>query len=139
MHQVRDAFSTTIPARKDPWRRKPILDFQGSARLGCFSGRSLAASYSPADSPYLKKWVRNPLQDSAPFRRFDLFGRWMRRRELRHAQRDNNRVVRQFEWGAEFIADHVNGDDPRLIFREHTTRVMAYSENFYELPVISDY
>jgi len=68
-----------------------------------------------------------------------LFGRWMRRRELRHAQRDNNRVVRPFEWGAEFIADHVNGDDPRLIFREHTNRVMAHSENFYELPIISDY
>jgi len=63
----------------------------------------------------------------------------MRRRELRHAQRDNNRVVRPFEWGAEFIADHVNGDDPRLIFRKHTARVMAHSENFYELPIIFDY
>ena len=63
----------------------------------------------------------------------------MRRRELRHAQRDNNRIVRPFEWGAEFITEHVNGDDPRLIFREHAARVMTGSEEFYGLPVICDY
>jgi hypothetical protein len=63
----------------------------------------------------------------------------MRGRELKHAQRDNNRIVRPFGWGSEFIADHVNGDDPRRIFAEHTARVMARSEDFYALPDISDY
>ena len=69
----------------------------------------------------------------------DLFGRWMRAREIRHAKRDNNRVVRPFAWGAEFIAASVNGDDPHAIFAEHSARVMACSEDFYSLSEISDY
>jgi len=63
----------------------------------------------------------------------------MRRRELRHAQRDNNRIARPFGWGVEFITQDVNGDDPRLVFSEHSARVMAGSEDFYELPAICDY
>src|SRR3989441_12317432 len=72
-------------------------------------------------------------------RSFDLFGRWMRAREIAHTKRDDNRVVRPFAWGAEFIREHANGDDPRVIFGEHTERVMARSEDFYALPEISDW
>ena len=61
----------------------------------------------------------------------------MRAREIAHTKRDDNRVVRPFAWGAEFISDHVNGDDPRTIFREHTRRVMADSETFYVSPEIN--
>jgi len=68
-----------------------------------------------------------------------LFGKWMRAREIRHSRRDNNRIIRPFHWGLEFIGDHVNGDDPRLIFSGHTKRVMARSEEFYALPEIPDY
>src|ERR1043166_9384745 len=63
----------------------------------------------------------------------------MRSREIEHSRRDNNRIVRPFEWGLEFIIEHVNGDDPRLLFRQHTDRVMSSSEDFYALHEILDY
>ncbi|HWS99181.1 MAG TPA: hypothetical protein VN256_02840 [Pyrinomonadaceae bacterium] len=65
--------------------------------------------------------------------------RWMHARELWHARRDTNRIVRPFEWGAEFIREHVNGDDPRHLFRQHTAEVMRRSEEFYGLPPVTDY
>ena len=39
----------------------------------------------------------------------------MHAREHAHHKRDNNRMVRPFEWGLEYISDHVNGDDPRHV------------------------
>jgi len=70
---------------------------------------------------------------------FDLFGKWMRAREIAHTKRDDNRVVRPFQWGLEFISDHVNGDDPRSVFREYTKRAMGRSEEFYSIPRIDDW
>jgi hypothetical protein len=63
----------------------------------------------------------------------------MRAREIAHTKKDDNRIVRPFAWGLEFISDHVNGDDPRKVFREHARRAMADSDRFYSLPPISDY
>ena len=63
----------------------------------------------------------------------------MHRRERWYHQRDNNRLVRPFQWGLEYIVDHVNGDDPRKLFHQHTARVMSASEEFYALPPITDY
>ena len=63
----------------------------------------------------------------------------MRARELKHARRDNNRIVRPFEWGLEFVNQYANGDDPRAVFNEHTARAMDCSEEFYALPAISDF
>ncbi len=68
-----------------------------------------------------------------------MLGRFIRGQERRRATRDTNRVVRPFEWGAEFVTDHLNGDDPRHIFERHTRDVMRSSEDFYALPLISDY
>lgn len=68
-----------------------------------------------------------------------MFGRWMHAREIAHTKRDDNRVVRPFAWGVEFISDHVNGDDPRSVFSEHTSRAMASSEDFFALPPINDW
>lgn len=68
-----------------------------------------------------------------------MFGRWMRAREIKHSQRDNNRIVRPFAWGTEFITERVNGGDPRVVFGAHAERVMAGSEDFYALSEISDY
>src|SRR5690349_19385980 len=64
---------------------------------------------------------------------------YMYRRERWYHQRDNNRIVRPFEWGLPYIVDHVNGDDPRELFRNHTQRVMTASEDFYALSPVSDY
>ena len=63
----------------------------------------------------------------------------MRAREIAHTKRDDNRVVRPFAWGLEFITDHVNGDDPRNVLREYSARAMARSEEFYALPEITDW
>src|ERR1043165_4365359 len=69
----------------------------------------------------------------------DLFGNWMRAREVAHTKRDNNRIVRPFAWGLEHVVDHVNGDDPRVVLSEYSARTMAASEKFYELPKIPDF
>jgi dienelactone hydrolase len=68
-----------------------------------------------------------------------LLGRWMHERERHHSQRDKNRLVRPFEWGAEFIREHANGDDPRRIFEEHSREVLSRSEEFYLLPEVEDF
>jgi hypothetical protein len=63
----------------------------------------------------------------------------MHAKERRYHARDNNRVVRPFEWGLSFVTDHVNGDDPREVLRRHTELAMQASEDFYALPEISDF
>jgi dienelactone hydrolase len=63
----------------------------------------------------------------------------MHAREIWHSQRDNNRVVRPFEWGLSSILDHVNGDEPAAVLRAHTERVMRTSDDFYAVPTISDF
>lgn len=68
-----------------------------------------------------------------------MLGRFIRARERRHAARDTNRVVRPFEWGAEFVAEHANGDDPRRVFARHTREALARSDLFFALPDITDY
>lgn len=68
-----------------------------------------------------------------------MLARWIKARERRHSERDRNRVVRPFEWGAEFIREHVNGDDPRLIFSEHAKEVLGRSDEFYCLPEVGDF
>jgi dienelactone hydrolase len=68
-----------------------------------------------------------------------LWKNYMYRRERWYHQRDNNRLVRPLEWGLSYIVDHVNGDDPRELFRKHTERVMQSSDDFYSLPEITDY
>ena len=63
----------------------------------------------------------------------------MHAREHAHHKRDNNRLVRPFEWGLEYISDHVNGDDPRHVLRQYAAGAMAHSEEFYALPEINDF
>jgi dienelactone hydrolase len=63
----------------------------------------------------------------------------MHARERAHHERDNNRLVRPFEWGLSYISDHVNGDDPRKVLRNHTAQAMMSSDDFYALPEIPDF
>src|SRR6266566_7883890 len=60
----------------------------------------------------------------------------MRAREIAHTKKDNNRVMRPFAWGLEFISNHVNGCDPRSVFRQHTRQAMERSDRFYAQPEI---
>lgn len=64
---------------------------------------------------------------------------FMHAREHAHHKRDNNRLVRPFEWGLEYISDHVNGDDPRHLLQQYAAGAMAHSEEFYALPEINDF
>ena len=63
----------------------------------------------------------------------------MHRRERWYYQRDNNRLVRPFEWGMPFVTEHVNGDEPKEFFRRFSRQAMDQSEEFYALPEIRDY
>jgi len=63
----------------------------------------------------------------------------MHARERAHHERDNNRLVRPFDWGLSYVSDHVNGDDPRSVLRNHTAQAMMRSDDFYALPEISDF
>ena len=74
-----------------------------------------------------------------------MFKRYMHNRERHYAMLNDNRVVRDFEWGTEFVEENPNGengendDDPRRIFREHTKKVLADSDEFFFAPEIKDY
>ncbi|MBD0373432.1 MAG: alpha/beta hydrolase [Pyrinomonadaceae bacterium] len=68
-----------------------------------------------------------------------MLGRLIHARERHYSQRDRNRVVRPFEWGTEFIREHVNGDDPRAIFEQHAEEGLSHSEDFYFPPDIKDF
>ncbi len=63
----------------------------------------------------------------------------MHGREHAAHERDNNRLVRPFEWGLEFILDHVNGDDPRSVLRRYSADAMNHSQDFFALPPITDF
>ena len=68
--------------------------------------------------------------------------RFYHNRERHYAMLNDNRVVREFEWGTGFVnpnADGANGNDPRQIFREYTKSVLANSDEFFFSPEITDY
>lgn len=64
---------------------------------------------------------------------------YMHNREREHAMRDNNRVVREFGWGMEFVGGAANGADPHEFFREFSKNSIAQSDEFFCSPEISDY
>jgi hypothetical protein len=68
-----------------------------------------------------------------------LLGSIIRAQERRHATRDTNRVVRPFAWGAELVAAHPNGDDPREVVETYARESVLHSENFYASPPVNDY
>ena len=65
--------------------------------------------------------------------------RYMHNRERYFAMLNANRIVREFEWGTEFVKENANGDDPRQVFREYSKRMLANSDEFFHLPEITDY
>lgn len=65
--------------------------------------------------------------------------RYMHNREREHAMRDNNRVVREFGWGTEFVSETANGTNPHEFFREYSKNTIANSDEFFCSPEISDY
>lgn len=62
----------------------------------------------------------------------------MHARERRIARRDT-RHIRPFEWGADYVCTHTNGDDPRALLRAHNERALADSTDYFARPAIKDY
>jgi len=65
--------------------------------------------------------------------------RYMHKRERFYAMLNDNRVVQPFGWGAEFVSDHVNGDDPRKVLSDFSKRVVANSDEYFAEPQDLDY
>ena len=65
--------------------------------------------------------------------------RYMHKRERYFAMLNDNRIVRPFEWGTEYITDHPNGDDPRKLFSKYSKRMVANSDEFFFSPQITDF
>ena len=68
-----------------------------------------------------------------------MLGRYIRAQEQRRATRDTNRVVLPFEWGAEYVSNDANGQDPREAVFAAARRAVAHSEEFYALAPVEDY
>ena len=63
----------------------------------------------------------------------------MHGRERAHHERDNNRLVRPFDWGLDFIMRSCERRrSARTCFATISQQAMAHSEDFYALPEISD-
>ncbi len=65
--------------------------------------------------------------------------RYMHKRERQLALLNDNRVVRPFEWGTEFIGHERDADDPHEIFREHSAQVLANSDEYFSIPSQQDF
>jgi len=65
--------------------------------------------------------------------------RYMHKRERHFAMLNDNRIVREFGWGVEFIGKKPNGEDPRKVFLEYSKEVLADSDKFFFPPDVSDY
>ena len=60
--------------------------------------------------------------------------RYMHKRERHFAMLNDNRTVQPFEWGAEFVTDHLNGDDPRNVLAAFSKTVVANSDEYFARP-----
>ena len=58
----------------------------------------------------------------------------MHNRERHFAMLNDNRAVQPFGWGAEFVVDHVNGDDPRKLLAEYSRWAVANSDEHFAAP-----
>jgi hypothetical protein len=64
---------------------------------------------------------------------------WIRRYEHRRWTTDDNRMVREFDWGIEHIGGRPGIDDPRQYLAEYASEAIARSEDWYAPGDVSDY
>jgi hypothetical protein len=65
--------------------------------------------------------------------------KYMHSRERHFAMLNDNRVVRPFEWGTEYITDNPDGRDPRELFSEYAHHTVEHSDEFFFSPEIEDF
>ena len=63
----------------------------------------------------------------------------MHKRERHFAMLNDNRVVRPFEWGTEFIGHERDAADPHEIFTEFSAKTIANSDEYFAIPRIDDF
>ena len=68
-----------------------------------------------------------------------MFKRLMHKRERYYAMLNDNRVVRPFGWGMEFLGEDANGENPREFFRKYAKTAVENSDEFFFSPEIPDY
>ena len=59
---------------------------------------------------------------------------YMHKRERYYAMLNDNRVVQPFEFGEEFISEHVNGHDPRRLLSDHSDFAITNSDAYFSAP-----
>ncbi|MFN3324910.1 MAG: RcgR family putative quorum lactone hydrolase [Bryobacteraceae bacterium] len=62
---------------------------------------------------------------------FGLYGRWIDRWETKLATRDTNRVVREFDWGLDWLSSCGWNGDPARELREYVRCAVERSDEFY--------
>jgi hypothetical protein len=65
--------------------------------------------------------------------------RYMHKRERYFAMLNDDRTVQPFAWGAEFVVDHLNGDDPRGVLHEFSRQAATASDELFAVPTIDDF
>ena len=65
--------------------------------------------------------------------------RYMHKRERHFAMLNDNRVVRPFEWGTEFIGHEADAEDPHKIFRKFSAETIANSDEYFSISGITDF
>ncbi len=65
--------------------------------------------------------------------------RYMHNREKHFAMLIDNRIVRPFDWGMEFVNENANGEDPRIFYRDYAKKVLANSDEFFFAPNVDNY
>ena len=67
-----------------------------------------------------------------------LYARWIDRWERKLASKDTNRVVRPFEWGAEWLTSHPNGDAAASV-AHLSAAALSDSDRFFSYDPVTDY
>ena len=65
--------------------------------------------------------------------------RYMHKRERHFAMLNDNRVVRPFEWGTEFIGHEADAEDPHQIFSKFSADTIANSDEYFSIAGITDF
>ncbi len=65
--------------------------------------------------------------------------RYMHKRERHFAMLNDNRVVRPFEWGTEFIGHERDAADPHEIFKDFSAETIANSDEYFSIPKSFDF
>jgi hypothetical protein len=60
--------------------------------------------------------------------------RYMHKRERHLAMLNDDRVVRPFEWGMEFVGGDADSPDPHAFFKEFSKRTIENSEQYFAVP-----